>query len=156
MISEFFAVTVTSVYHIRERAGDEYGGSARKIALKGESRLLIGAMLEQGNGRLIAIGRSLLAYLPERYGRMNTRTGYEREPAQVNSEWHEGKSSPIIALFAGQEEAMRCFESEDLQPADERWLDSTKKILEKIGDDHPVFVISHQHGNCLLPELAAT
>ena len=109
--------------------------------------------MEEGNGRLIAIRRGLLAFIPEKYGFINPMTGYERDPSRVNTQWHEGRSSPIVALFETEEEAMKCFEAENPEPADLRWLDSTQKVLEKIGDNHPAFIVSHWHGDCLLPKL---
>lgn len=154
MIREFYAVTMTSVYHVTDTGRNGDSPSAKKIALKGESSLPVGYRLENGGGRLIAICSGLLAFIPEAHGLLSPMTGYEREPAQVDTRWHEGNTSPIVALFETNEEAIGCFESEDLGQADPRWLESTKRVLEKIGDNHPAFVISHWHGDCLLPEQA--
>lgn len=156
VISEFFAVTKTSVYHVANH--EKYGGSAKKIALKdeNESNIPIGATLEDGPGRLIAIRSRLLAFIPESHGWLSQMTGFERNPERVNTRWHEGNSSQIIALFETKDEALDCFSANNLQPADLRWTTSTNKVLEKIGDNHPTFVISRWHGDCLLPELATS
>jgi hypothetical protein len=148
MINEFFAVTMTSLYHVTATSRDG-SASAEKIAIKGESKLPVGTRLEHGDGRLVAIRRGLLAFIPEGGG----YTSYQREPASVNTRWHEGQSSPIVALFTSKDEAAECLDNNNLEPADQRWIESTKKVLEEIGEKHPSFVISHWHGDCLLPNL---
>ena len=138
---------MTSVYRVTKR-GKHGGPSAMKIAIKRHSQISVGETLEEGSGRLIAIQEGLLAFIPEKYGFTHPMTGIEREPAAVNTRYWEGGSSPIVALFETQKEAAECFETNDLVPADSRWIDSTNRILEMIGNDHPAFVISHWHGDC--------
>lgn len=147
MLSEFYAVTQTSVYHVTEKGDNGIHPAATKIALMGNSPLPIGSKLE--GGTLIAICRYLLAFVPEGGG----MTSYQREPGQVNTRWWGYNSSDIVALFKTRDDAMRCAEHPNLQKTDSRWIDSTVEVLLKIGYDHPSFVISRTPSIALLPTL---
>jgi hypothetical protein len=108
---------------------------ARKIALKGESAIPVGGELE--NGTMIAITKQLQAYIPEGGG----MTSFQRRIEDVNTRYWGGNSSNIIALFTTKKKAMDCFAQEGLKPCDSRWIEETKKVIEKIGENHPAFEV---------------
>ena len=138
LINEFFAVTQTSIY--QARATGDYRASVVKVALKGESSLPVGYDLTEGG--MIAIRQWLQGFIPEKYGFGHPMTGLERHIEQVNTRYWRGKSSSIVALFRTEAEARICFECDDLQPCDPRWVESTRQVLEDIGDEHPSFYIT--------------
>lgn len=148
MLNELYAVTLTSVYKVS--AGDSYTASAVKIALTGKSNFPVGKKLE--GGYRIAICSFLLAYVPEKYGFASPLTGFERQIENVNTSYWGDQSSPIVALFEKEDDAMACFNNTNLQPCDVRWVNSTKEVLEKIGDDHPSIYICHYQELELMPE----
>jgi hypothetical protein len=111
-----------------------------KIAIRGESRLPVGHDLAEGG--MIAIRQWLQGFIPEKYGFGHPMTGLERHIEQVNTRYWRGNSSYIVALFRTDEEARVCFGCDDLHPCDPRWAESTRQVLEDIGDEHPSFYIS--------------
>ena len=136
MIHQFYAVTITSVYVVKDRRNkDDPCPVAKKIALRGESELSVGTELE--NGTMIAITKQLQAYIPEGGG----LTSFQRRIEDVNTRYWGGHSSYIVALFTTKKKAMDCFVHPDLQPCDSRWIEETKKVIEKIGKDHPSFEV---------------
>lgn len=146
MIHQFYAVTMTSVYFVKDRrCKDNPCPFARKIALKGESKLLVGAELE--NGTMIAIIKQLQAYIPEGGG----LTSFQRRIEDVNTRYWGGHSSYIVALFTTKKKAMRCFAHSDLQPCDQHWIEETKQVISKIGKDHPSFEVCRWGDLALLP-----
>lgn len=148
MLNEFYAVTSTSVYHVR--AGGENGyPSAVKIALKDKSAVGLGEKLK--NGTMLAICHQLQMYFPEKYGMAHPLTGYERKIEHINTGYWGGHSSDIIALFKKKREAMVCFNSAEQKPRDPRWIEETEQVLQEIGDEHPSFYISHDPYLALLP-----
>jgi hypothetical protein len=150
-INEFYAVTLTSVYHVR--ALGNYRASAVKIALKGNSQVQVGHDIAEGG--MIAICRDLQGYVPEKYGFSHPMTGFERRLELVNGQWWRGGTSPIVALFKTEEEATACLNSKNLRPRDPRWIDSTRRVMEEIGDAHPSFYVCHYRGMELLEAAAA-
>lgn len=154
MLQEFWAVTVgstsTSIYHVIARRGSEDPGPvATKIALAGESRVPVADELK--GSMMLAITTQLQAYIPEGGG----YTSFERNIESVNTRWWGDNSAPIVALFLTEAEAQDCFQQEDLQPCDSRWLAQTKEVIEKIGDDHPTITVCHYKGMSLLENLLA-
>ncbi|TSC51845.1 MAG: hypothetical protein LiPW41_792 [Parcubacteria group bacterium LiPW_41] len=113
MITEFFAVTRTSIYQI---IYDEKTGvvTLEKVYLKGKSAILVGFKMSPKWSQVV-IGRSIF--------------------------WDDWNSSPIAGLFATFEEAKECIESENPIDSDARWETQTRAILDSIGDTHPVFKI---------------
>ncbi len=141
MRNEFFAVTKTSVYHALHEEGKAFP-RVEKIALKGESAFPMGYIL--GGGMMLAICKSLIMYVPEGGGPMNTT--FERKIELVHSSFWGDHSSSIIALFKTKEEAFGCFAEKDLVPYDPRWRKETKEVLDEIGDGHPRFEICRYPG----------
>lgn len=60
----------------------------------------------------------------------------------VNIALWGGHTSYIIALFLDKDEALDCFKYGSVEQCDPRWKEQTKKTLEAIGDNHPVFILS--------------
>lgn len=136
MIREFYAVTATSIYHA---VSDDHGRAvATKIAVKGHSRIPVGAILERGT--MIAIRENLVAYDP----------GMTSRPIElVNTKDWGGHSSAIVALFLDVRSAARCFQYPDPQPYDKRWLRETKVVIAAIGENNPAFYVDEEHRRAL-------
>lgn len=147
-INEFFAVTKTSVYHVE--AHGEWHATGTKIAQKGKSKVAIG--YDIADGGMIAIGKCLQGFIPERYGFASPMTGFERQIEMVNTQWWRGGTSSIVALFKNKRTAMACLNrSGDKKPCDSRWIRSTREIIAEIGDEHPSFSVCHHQEMRLLP-----
>lgn len=142
MLKEFFAVTRTSVYHVK--AG---GPTATKIAVRGPSDVAVGGQLH--NGTMIAVCAILVAYVPEGGGLLTPMSTFERRIENVNVRYLGGHSSPIVALFFTEEEALHCFQKENLRDCDSRFRDETRAVCDAIGDDHPDFYVCKFPGLCL-------
>lgn len=140
MIHKFFAVTTKSIYQVKDTCKDR-GLEAVKIALKAKSEFPIGRKLE--GGTMIAICKNLIAYIPEGGGVMSQYMVKERHIEGVNTYFWGDSTSPIVALFKDEASARACFKNTDLKPCDPRWIESTKVVLAEIGDEHPVFYVSH-------------
>lgn len=142
-LKEFFAMTSTSVYHV-EYDEKKIQAKATKIALKSESKIKVGEAL---SGPMLSIARWLQFYIPEGGGYFGS---YQRKIEMVNTRYWLGNTSSIISLFFSEEEAKSCLlSSDDLTPCDPRWLDSTKKVIDAIGREHPVFEVC-EHGDLRL------
>lgn len=131
MLREFYVVTrgshTRSIYHVK--AGFPV---AKKIAMDGESRVALGEDVRIGEK--FAVCFLLIAYNPNGPG-PRVRFSTEEVGYMV---WH---SSPIVALFATEAEARRCFTTEDLLPSDPRFARETRAVCDAIGDDHPDFYV---------------
>lgn len=138
-INEFWAVTETSVYHVR--ANSKYSASAVKIALKGDSKFPIGKDIAENNMVAIILGH-LQTFLPEKHGQLSPMADFERRIELVNTNYWLNQSSRIIALFLTEDEAMTCFNAPDQKCNDPRWNTSTQKVLKEIGHEHPSFYVS--------------
>lgn len=137
-LKEFFAVTQTSVYHIK----DDVDGrpEVKKIAVSGESAIAVGAVLK--NGYMVSVGEQIIVFVPEGHSWMSAATSFVRDLGDVNTQWWGGGTSSVIALFLNESEAMQCHRSPNLQTCDPRWLERTKEVLRAIGKEHPVFSIT--------------
>ncbi len=144
MLEEFYVTTNTSVYHV-EYDKKHNQAKATKIALKGESKVKLGQVLD---GPMVAIARWLQFYVPEGGG----LTSYERKLEMINTKWWFGNTSNIVALFFEEEKARSClFDNNDLFSCDPRWLDSTRKVVDAIDHKHPVFEVCEFEDLRLLP-----
>lgn len=137
MLNEFYAVTETSIYHVEAKG--LWVASSIKIALGRPSKIPLGT--EMCNGGMIAIRKTLLSFIPEPHGPTSPVSGYERNPNLVNTRYWRKSSSLIVALFKRREDAQACFEKMDKVPCDPRWEESTREIIEEIGDEHPSFFL---------------
>jgi hypothetical protein len=137
MIHEFFVVTETSVYLVTDKKDENGTPIVKKIVLKGQSKIPVGGRLKNGN--LVGITKErILLYEGE------MRNGRWQRPEEVNTAFWGGGTSQIIALFLKKEEAMKCFNSENLEAWDRRWKKQTEETLKSIGNNHPVFVLSEE------------
>lgn len=141
MITQFFVVTTTSVYRLE--GSRAYHSSATKIAIRGKSKLPVGTNLGGDAHYMIGIGWQLQSFAPEKYGWLHPMTGMQRDFEQVNTVYWGANSSAIVAMFENEAEAAQCLMSADLKPRDPRWIESTRRILGLIGDNHPSFFVSH-------------
>jgi len=133
---EIFAVTKTSVYSVSDKK-DELGiPIIRKISLRGKSKVAVGARL--GGGYLVGITRECIMLYNEDHPKPNSI----QPPEIVNTAFHGGRTSPIVALFFDRKQAMGCFASENLQECDPRWRNQTEEVLKDIGDNHNMFIVS--------------
>lgn len=138
MLSEFFAVTETSIYQVRVKGENGYP-SAVKIALRGKSRCGVGQSL--GSGTMIAVGRQIISYIPEKHPAVSQLTGIERNPNLINTGYWRGYTSSVVALFLEEKRAIECFNAPNPEPCDPRWIVETRQVLDAIGDNHPVFYV---------------
>ncbi len=143
VLQEFFAVTMTSVYHVSATKDERSQPIVEKIALRGESAIGIGNRLTGGS--VVGITRlGILLYL-EDYSPYSDHKRLQR-PEEVNTTYWGGMTSSIVALFLDKDEALACFsELADcicLTKCDPQWQKQTEAVLVAIGNEHPVFVIS--------------
>ncbi len=150
-LQEFFAVTETSVYCVRSEGQDGALASAVKLAIRGDSNLPLDSELVKG-GEMLAITKVLQAFVPEKHGMLHPNTGFQKNISLVNISYWGGHTSDIIALFKTEEEALACFNSSELQPCDDRWINSTKLVLKAIGNEHPSFSVCSYKNLALISE----
>jgi len=130
LLHKFYAVTQNSVYLVTDKRDKNLVPLVKKIALKGESKILVGDRPKEGS--LVGISRfGIILY-----------NDIKRRDPELNMALWGGKSSPITALFLNRKQALACLNSEYLQMCDCRWQRQTKKVNKAIGKDHPVFVVS--------------
>lgn len=143
MLKEFFAVTLTSVYHVK--AGMP---SAEKILGNGlPSNVPLGGQLN--GGTMIAICSFLVIYYPERIDPRSSDIIFERRVEYVHPTRFGGHTSNLVALFKTREEAFSCFAFKHLCVCDPRFAHHTLAVCEAIGDDHPDFYVCKEPGICL-------
>jgi len=141
-----YAVTNNSVWEVFAFGKDcPY---AEKIATK--KGYPVGTKLT--NGTMIAIAKHLQFYYPEGHSMLSPQTSEERRLEHVNIMWWGAKTSPIVALFLSKDEALSCFIQSDLNLCDQRWIDKTKEVIERIGENHPYFTVCHYPPLSLLPD----
>jgi hypothetical protein len=146
-LEKFFVVTKNSLYEV---VAPESGPApvAKRIKEHSPNKdMPIGAVITYPN---VSICKWLQFYIPERYGFMHPMTGVEREIAQVNTAYWGGRTSGIVALFLNENDAETCFESSDLELCDPRWLENTKEVVKRIGNEHPTVTVSNWSGLRLL------
>ncbi len=148
MLLHFFVVTASdkavSVYHIRSGfKKDENRVVAEKIALRGESSVLVGNSL---TSVMVAISSYIIFYSPEKRGER-----LYRNPFQIDIANWLRFSAPIVALFQNKDTAMTCFATEHPHPADLRWQKDTMSVLASVGRDHPWIEICCEEEHSLIP-----
>lgn len=142
MKNEFYAVTMTSVYHVLYDDEPARHLEVTKIISKRESDLPVGYQLT--GGYMLSIGKYLIMYVPEGGG----ITSFERRVEMVNTRYWGDKTSSVVGYFFSKEEALKCSECSDAQPCDPKWHKQSKDVLESIPKNHPVFEV------CYYPDLA--
>lgn len=138
VLDKFYAVSKTSTYRVTDKK-DEHGWPiVEKIAIRTgvKSSVAVGERLE--NGSLVGItGDGMVLY-----NEQHPNPGKIQKPEEVTNAFMGGRTSPIVALFLRQEEAIECMNSSGLEGCDPRWQNKTKEVVGAIGDNHPVFILS--------------
>ncbi len=124
MLKKFYAVTQTSIYEVKDT---EDGPRATKIALRGDSAIVVGEYLKYGN--MLSVGHNLIMYPTE-----------TRRELSIWGIWG-GHSSPVVALTLKKSGAEKCLASGTTKICDPDWAKHTKAVLRAIGNDHPNFSI---------------
>ena len=138
---KFFAVTMTSVYLVSDDKDENNYPIVEKIALRGQSRVPVGERLKGGN--LVGVtSEGIILYYEEHPS--HPGEPYQ-DPGEVNIRFWGGHTSPIIALFLDKDEAMSCFNENNLRAGDSRWRKQTQEVLDSIGKNHPIFVVSRYY-----------
>jgi len=139
-LHEFFAVTETSVYRVRDMLDNGGTPFVEKVSQRSPSRVDVGDRLK--NGSLVAVTkRGLFLYhddLPCRGRALNRPARLEELGALLIGD----HTSPVVGLFLDQREALDCLNWGPGALNERRWEKCTKAVIEAIGDDHPVFTIS--------------
>ena len=139
MLQEFYVVTATSVYHV-EYDKKLNQAKATKIDLRGKSKVDVGQEL---TGPMVSVCKWLQFYIPEGGG----ITSFQRKIEMVNTRYWLGGTSRIVGLFLEKQGALDCLnDHQDLTFCDQRWLDTTKKVICAIGHEHPVFEVCEWEG----------
>lgn len=142
-LSDFYAVTQTSIYHVIDKKNKNREPVVKKIALRGESKIPKGNILK--GGRLVGITRFGIILYDEDFSPFSQRPHKKhQDPELVNTIMWGGKTSPLVALFLDRKQALTCLNFKSLSVCDPRWQKETKEVLDAIGDNHPVFVISQE------------
>jgi hypothetical protein len=150
-LKEFFAVTITgSLYHATMPA-ETRPPVVTKIARKGEGPIGLSLV----NGDLVSVGKQLIMFIPEGCGSMSQVMRVERDIAKVSNCYLGGHTSDVVALFLEESDARACLEASNLVAADQRWLNSTSRVLDAIGSEHPRFVVATYPDLALLPKALA-
>ena len=142
IIHEFYVVTKTSVYHVTDTKDKDGNPIVTKIAIgknKG-SKLRVGSQLKGGNYFGITDDCGIILY---RDNGQRSKCDRIPRPGEVSMKyWSNTTTSPIVALFFEKGPALECVNSDGLKMWDPRWYHlHTKEVLEKIGDDHKVFIL---------------
>jgi len=148
-LKEFFAVTMNSVYKVAAYGEDDCPYAEKIAASKNGGSIKLGDRID--NAPMMAIARRLQFYYPESHSIISPVMGEERRLEHVNTAWWRGGTSSIVALFLKEKGAMYCFEQKNLKPCDKRWVDKTKEVMKKVGDEHPNVTICSWPGLCLIP-----
>ncbi len=144
VLHEFYAVTKTSLYLVTDVKDPDGIPLVAKRLQDGSSRLECGQRLEGGS--LVAVTRRGLIMF-------NSHPKAGRRIEQINSNYWGGGTTGIVALFLREFEATYCFNNADFPriSSDPSWSEYTRAVLDAIGNDHPVFVLS-QSDNFKFPE----
>lgn len=138
-LREFYAVTVTSLY----RAviyGEPQVPWLEKISVRERSKIALGEKIK--NGTMVSIGSQLELFVPEGSGSISPNSTIQREITMVNTRFHGGCTSKVVALFLDERKAMQCHDSVGLTPCDPRWKKDTIAVLKAIHREHPYCSIS--------------
>lgn len=139
---EFFAITEHSVYQVSSEKDSEGTPIVQEIAqtIRNGGPVPVGERLYGGD--LVGIRwPGIVLYIEDRCPISGDRNKPQR-PEEVDAVCWGDRTSPIAALCLKKEEALMCLHSKELKGCDQRWRKETEKTLEKIGDNHPIFILS--------------
>jgi hypothetical protein len=138
-IEEFYAVTETSAYQVSSEKDSDNTPIVEKIDMVGKSMVSIGDRLHGGS--LVGIMKDGLVLYLEDYKWFSKHERPQR-PEDVSIAFWGGRTSPIVALCLKKDDALTCLHSKGLKRCDPSWRKETEEVLQKISDDHPVFILS--------------
>jgi len=129
LVSQFYAVTVDSLYLLKSKKDSK--GSPVFIDILSEKRF--------DKGEFIGIAREGITLY-------HCQNGVRRiDPYAVKREDVEKRTLPVIALFFEKEKAYECFylfKNSGCRKKSQ-WSEETENVLREIGTEHEVFVISY-------------
>lgn len=138
---EFFAVTTgKSLYRATENSDDPNEPIVEKIAGLFNEEIPVGMRLNRGT-KIGITNYGLIRYFPD------IISGFRIAPAGMcSTNFHGGKTSPIVGLFLNEERAQYCLRSMENHDVnfdqwDKFWGKYTTETLEAIGFDHNIFII---------------
>lgn len=140
-LQEFWAVTKGGVYHVTARKDEQGFPIVEKIQSHRENeKAPVGMRLKAGGTVAVA-----------KIGIFLFNQGFcSRLPEAINTRYWGGGTSPVIGLFLNRRKALDLQRrKQPLLPCDPRWQKDTLAVLEAIGDNHDVFVISQFDDMCI-------
>ena len=93
MLKEFFAVTTTSIYHVRDRGKD--GASAVKVALRGGSKIPVKTDIAEGGIIAIQTSGIVALFLDEAAATACLEAG---NPQLCDARWLESTKAVLAAI----------------------------------------------------------
>jgi hypothetical protein len=146
-LHSFFAVTLTSLYWVTDRKDQHDWPIVMKIGIAGQSNIPVNAMLKNGTMVGITGPVGIMLYHPSSRSRL---------PEMVNVESWGDHTSPLVGLFLSEIGARECLATENRVVCDPRFIEETRKVIDAIGSNHPVFVIALEESLRLpIPEVAS-
>jgi len=149
-LEEFWAVTQTSVYHVSMKTREHDWPTVKKVACKGGSEVGVGGCLKHGH--FVGISKIGIILYEEDFkwwsGRPRDESGCPRPQRleEVNTRFWGGSTSPVSGLFFTEVDARGCL---DGTLSEEETKQHTLRVLEVIGEYHPVFTIARSPGLAL-------
>lgn len=138
-LRRFFVTTVFgSVYEVTAPQKQNSNPIIKKIADFGENKVPVGECHSEGD--TIGITRiGIYLYLGRR---SKGKKSWTESLENIKMLYWRWKTEQVASLFLSREEALKCAKDKTLIECDRRWERQTKKVLEKIGTEHPHFTIS--------------
>jgi hypothetical protein len=147
-LEKFYAVIGKVIYSVAVPENEGGSPTLKKIAVRGTGKVLkIDKVLEDEPiccGNFVGLSKIGLII----YKKGSPRGSPERppRPEEVYTFTWEIVTPPPVALFLDLWEAIKCLGCRDPEFSDPRWAQYTNKVLETIGEGHPVFVASKLKG----------
>jgi hypothetical protein len=147
MLKRFYAVTKSrSLYEVNCLV--ENSPVIKKLDSRGDNKssVAIGQLLNNGSHVNVGTFGWLGLYFPS----INRATGKPYSADMTNTRNFGGHTSQVVGLFLNREPAKRCLHSGDTRYLSDTWINYTRATLEKIGWEHPRFMIGMDFAHLLL------
>jgi hypothetical protein len=131
----FYALTARSLYCVSDDRDPQGCPIVRIIATKRKDQAYVGDRLRKGSHVGIAGTFGIILYNPN-------PDAEDRLPEKLDIAAWGDHTSGIVGLFFGETEARKALETSSLGENDPRFWKSSARVIEAIGNDHPVFVVS--------------
>jgi len=142
MLKRFYAVTKSrSLYEISCLV--EFSPSVKKIALRGESSVVIGQTLKNGTHVNVGTFGWIGLYNP------SYEDGKALSADYTNTRYFGGQTSQVVGLFLNKRYAIKCIRSGDTKFLSPKWINFTRAALQKIGPNHVCFKIGMDFAHLL-------